>query len=136
MSEKRKLKPRGKPFSKGVTPNPDGRPKLTPEEKTIRQLTQIELVRNWGNIMVMSEIELRDVIAQKSDNPSMNTALNAALAATILKGIEHGHLGQINTALDRVIGPVKQKVEHSGKVELAELVLEANATEEKNKGDE
>lgn len=133
MTEKKKLKPRGKSFSSGNNSNPDGRPKLMPEEKTIRQLTQIQLVRNWGNIMAMDERELRAIVNQSSDDPSLNTALNAALAATILKGIEHGHLGQINTALDRVIGPVKQKVEHSGKVELAELVLEANATEEKNK---
>lgn len=126
MEAKKKLKPRGKPFVKGQVANPKGGVRLSPEEKTIRQLTQIELVRNWGNIMVMSEIELRDVIAQKSDNPSMNTALNAALAATIIKGIENGYLGQINTALDRVIGPVKQKVEHSGHVKLADIVLEAS----------
>jgi hypothetical protein len=74
----------------------------------------------------MTEIELRNVIAQRSDNPSMNTALNTALTTTIIKDIENGYLGQINTALDRVIGPVKQKVEHSGQLKLADIVLEAS----------
>lgn len=132
MSEPiKKKKPRGRPFQKGTTLNPNGRPKLTPEQKTIKQLSQINLVNAWGLIMNMSQSELLALVNQTSENKDLNTGLNAALAATILKGIEGGFLSQIDLALNRVIGPVKQTVEHSGSLTLAEMVLESIKPETK-----
>jgi hypothetical protein len=110
---------------------PNGRPKLTPEQKTIKQLSQINLVNAWGLIMNMSQSELLALVNQTSENKDLNTGLNAALAATILKGIEGGFLSQIDLALNRVIGPVKQTVEHSGSLTLAEMVLESIKPETK-----
>jgi hypothetical protein len=98
----------------------------------LKQLSQINLVNAWGLIMNMSQSELLALVNQTSENKDLNTGLNAALAATILKGIEGGFLSQIDLALNRVIGPVKQKVEHSGELKLADIVLEANKIEEKS----
>ena len=119
--EKKKLKPRGKPFPKGVSGHPEGRPPMPPEVKTLKQMNEIELVRLSNELLALEPHEIREVFQEQ--HPELRSITHVAFAAALLKTVETGQLANMMPIIERGVGKVKEKVEHSGKISLADIVL-------------
>lgn len=101
--------PRGKPFPKGKSGNPAGRPKIHKEINRIRSLTlarYVELVNKYIS-MEPKEIE----VAMKAPGISV---LEIYIAKIIHKGIQGGDTQRLEFLLGRLIGKVPDKIQLSG----------------------
>ena len=99
----------GKDFQPGETGNPNGRPKLPDDIKALRKMNKIEVERILNEFVFMTPEELQAKMHDKS-TPTMELAVGKILAEAIKKG-DQVRLGWV---LDRLIGPVKQKVSVDG----------------------
>lgn len=70
MSAESTKKPRGKPFTKGKSPNPGGRPKLPEDVKHVR-----ELARNYTQEAVTALVD----VMKDGSGPARVAAANALL---------------------------------------------------------
>lgn len=100
--------PNNKPFKKGQSGNPNGRPR-----KFVTTLKEIGYKRSEINdtiqaMMAMDKDELTDVFK----NPKA-TILEMTVASAMKKSIEKGSLYSIETLLSRVFGMPKQEVEQT-----------------------
>jgi hypothetical protein len=96
-------------FKKGQSGNPSGRPKLDEGTKRIRALTNDELKEMGEYILMGSRARLREVMDDPNSPP-----LKCWIAAATLKGIQSGDMGSLNELLNRLIGKVTDKIEHTG----------------------
>lgn len=108
-------------FVKGKSGNPKGRPKATPENKSLRALTAFrfnEIVQKY----LHSNIEDLKVIMKDKKTP----ALDMMLLSAILTAIRAGDLKTLNLILDRIIGKPRDVVDitHYNKTDLSKLSLE------------
>ena len=97
-----------KPFKKGQSGNPNGRPR-----KFVTTLKEIGYKRSEINdtiqaMMAMDKDELTDVFK----NPKA-TILEITIASAMKKSIEKGTLYSMETLLSRVFGMPKQEVEQT-----------------------
>jgi hypothetical protein len=97
-----------KPFKKGESGNPNGRPR-----KFVTLLKEIGYKRSEINdtiqaMMAMDMNELKDVW----DNPNA-TILEKTIASAMKKSIEKGSLYSMETLLSRVFGMPKQEIEQT-----------------------
>lgn len=106
----------GRPFEAG-NPGGPGRPPTPPEIKSARQLNQIEVERIYHDILGLPEAKLEEW--KKAEG---RTVLEAAVAKVMLEAVRLGDVFRIEKVLDRCVGPVKTKVEHSGQITLEDLV--------------
>ena len=100
--------PNNKPFKKGQSGNPNGRPR-----KFVTTLKDIGYKRSEINdtiqaMLAMDKDELMDVM--KSPKA---TILEMTVASAMKKSIEKGSLYSIETLLSRVFGMPKQEVEQT-----------------------
>ena len=100
--------PNNKPFKKGQSGNPNGRPR-----KFVTTLKEIGYKRSEINdtiqaMMAMDKEELTDVFK----NPKA-TILEITIASAMKKSIEKGTLYSMETLLSRVFGMPKQEVEQT-----------------------
>lgn len=95
-------------FKKGQSGNPGGRVKLPEDVKEARKLNQAEAVRLLNKFNTWTIKELSNFC--KDEN---STALELMVARIILKGIKDGTPTNLNFVFDRLIGKVKDQVEHS-----------------------
>ena len=100
--------PNNKPFKKGESGNPNGRPR-----KFVTTLKEIGYKRSEINdtiqaMLAMDKDELMDVM--KSPKA---TILEMTVASAMKKSIEKGSLYSIETLLSRVFGMPKQEVEQT-----------------------
>lgn len=100
----------GKDFPKGVCPNPEGRPPLSPDAKAFRRLTQTEVIELISELKDATLTEIEDAL-RDSETPAMK----AWLCRVFLEGIEGGDIIRLNAVWDRVLGKPKQALEHSGR---------------------
>lgn len=106
MTTKKKLL--GKPFQKGQSGNPNGRPKLPKDVVEAKQLNRVELERVLNRLIHKTEPELNEVI-----NSNDSTSFEKLIANIIVKGIRQGDQMRANFLLDRLVGKVKEHVEHT-----------------------
>lgn len=96
---------KGKPFQKGVSPNPGGRPKLTPEDKIVKELTR----KTWNDLsekmMTCSTQELQELLA--GDPP----AEVEIFVRHILELAENPDWAAYEKYLARRIGPVPAQID-------------------------
>jgi hypothetical protein len=95
-------------FVKGESGNPGGMPATAPDIKEIRKLNQAEAVRLLNKFNSWSMDEL---VAFCKDGS--NTVLEMMVARIMIKGIKDGTPTNLNFLFDRLIGKVKDQVEHS-----------------------
>ena len=96
----------------GETRNPNGRPKVAPEHRIFKKLTLDKYLKLLKQFVGMNATELKAIVS----NPN-STVLEIFVAQIISKGISQGDTNRLSFLLDRLMGPVKQQIEHSGKIE-------------------
>jgi hypothetical protein len=98
--------PNNKPFEKGQSGNPNGRPRKYVTLLVDQGYKRSEINDTIQNMMAMTVDELKQVW----DNPKA-TILEKTIASAMRKSIEKGTLYSLETLLSRVYGMPKQEVE-------------------------
>lgn len=97
------------PWQPGQSGNPSGRPKLDPELRAIKNLTNKELIE-IGNLVIKGNIE---ELKQVQRDPQA-TVIKTMIAAVAVKIISKGDMGALDVLLNRLIGKVKDETKISG----------------------
>ena len=114
----------GRQFAKGNKGGP-GRPKVSEIERRVRDATRKDIAEVWEQLNGLSEDQIKK-IAKDSKQP----ALKVGMASGYLHWIKTGEFSKLDRILDRVIGKVKQNIEHSGDSDNPlEINLKHEATE-------
>jgi len=116
----------GRPFLPGVSGNPNGRPKLPPEIKEAIKMTRAQFAELLVKYLGLSLLELSEV-NKKLDTP----ALDKIVIAIISNAIKKGDQQRLDFLINRIIGKVKEQVDHTsnGNTIRAVLVLPSNGRE-------
>jgi hypothetical protein len=96
-------------FKKGCPGGPGyprGKKKIT---SFTRQMTALEVSGIFDRLMKMTKTELEEY-AKRPDI----TALDLTVARALIKGWMIGDMRNVNTLLERIIGKVPDKLEHTG----------------------
>ncbi len=101
--KKGELPPVGKPWKKGKSANPNGRPKIPDDVKAGRKLTDIEFERACGKILFMSVEKLEELIEDENTN-----VLEALVARILEKGIKESSRVELNYFIERFLGKVAE----------------------------
>ncbi len=107
----------GRDFKVG-NPGGPGRPPVPIELKEARKLNQVELELIMNKLMGLNVKELEDI-----KSASDTTAIVAMIASIMIVALKTGDQTRLDFLLNRLIGKVKEKVEHSGTMTLEALVL-------------
>jgi len=97
----RKLPPVDTRFKKGQSGNPGGCPKMSPEAKAARKLTQSRFAELASTCLNLTKEQL----AQKIQDPK-TTALDLMIMKVIQHSINKGDQMRLSFILDRLIGKV------------------------------
>lgn len=104
MSQKKALI--GKPFQKGVSGNPNGRPKLPPEVLEARKYTRSQVELSLSRLLGKTREELQSI----SRDP-LASALDLTVVSILSKAIQQGDSHRLDFLLNRIIGPVKAEID-------------------------
>lgn len=108
MDETRKGNKNLKLFKKGQSGNPGGRPHIPDDIRKARKENQISVARALNKFMYLSLDELDLVIKDQKTE-----VLDMLIARIISKCMKEGDYMRFNFILDRMIGKVTEKIEHS-----------------------
>ncbi len=97
--------PNSKPFPKGVSGNPNGRPKKFTSTLKSMGYKNSEVADSIQSMLAMTLDELKDIYQN-----SESTVLEKTVAGAIKKSIEKGDLHSIEILLSRVFGKPKESV--------------------------
>lgn len=91
---------KGKPFTKGVSPNPGGRPKLPDDIVMARRLNQLELERVFNKYLFTSDQEdLVQTIKDTSLPP-----IHRCVASILYQAIVKGDPTRLNFIIEKLLG--------------------------------
>lgn len=120
------MKQRGKPFQPGQSGNINGRPSLPQELKKAMQMNRVDFQELLIKYLSYSPQEL--AVAQSSKDTK---ALDRIVIAVIINAINKGDQQRLDFLLNRIIGKVREQVDHTsnGEPMKAVLVLPSNGRE-------
>jgi uncharacterized protein DUF5681 len=98
----------GRTWKKGESGNPKGRPPVPADIRAAQKLNRVALARVLDRMINYTQRELEQILM----NPNSGI-LETAVGAILLKSIEEADHMRLNFILDRLIGRVKDEVEHS-----------------------
>lgn len=98
--------PRGRPFVKGQSGNPGGKPPLSPELKAIKELTVDELKRTISKYFRLSKDQVNEIL-EDGNLPS----IDHLIASTICVAIKNGDIARAEYLFMRSLGKVTEKLE-------------------------
>ncbi len=96
-------------FKPGVSGNPGGRPKLPPQVKEFKRLTQ-GIVDDIGFLVIMADEKAIYGIVHDPEA----SVLKKWIASVALSGLQDGNMDALDKLLNRLIGKPKDRIEHSG----------------------
>lgn len=97
-----------KPFKKGEVHNPIGQNAHDPVKKAIKKLTQEQLAEVIETILSGTPDDLKKLWQGKDA-----TILQMIVAKAVTKAMERGDWSVPNALLERVLGKVPEKIDHS-----------------------
>lgn len=97
----------GRDWKKGQSGNPKGPTPLPPEIKEARKLNRVELEALFNKYLHATKEEM---VAAKAD-PNTK-AIELIVLSILIMGIQKGDERRLGFLLDRLLGPVKQVVNH------------------------
>lgn len=106
MAKKKKV--RGRPFPKGVSGNPNGRPRKDPKLVAVASALKQHVIDS-GGLLLMSSDELKELF--KDQQPTVFQSL-------ILKASVKGDDRVINALVDRILGKAPQSIDLKADVEV------------------
>jgi len=95
----------GRDIKKGQVLNPNGRPRLSSEEKAMRKLTATHF-NKVANKYVLSTVAQLEAKFRDVKTP----ALDLILIKILIEAADKGDIGKINFFLERLIGKVPDKI--------------------------
>ena len=98
----------GRDMKKGETVNPNGRPKLSEEAKAVKKMTSEQAITIFSKLIAATPKDLVEM-ANKEDA----SFLEKCVAVVAKKALETGDISRLEFLLNRSIGPVKQKIDHT-----------------------
>lgn len=98
-------------FKKGQSGNPSGRPKLPTDVVEGKKFNQIEVARIFNRFVNYSFEDLKAVM-----NSPTSTTMELIIGKIMFEAIKSGDHMRMNFILDRMIGKVKEMVEHTGEI--------------------
>lgn len=109
-----------KPYPKGKSGNPMGRPVEPPELKLMKRLTRQELVE-VGELVIMGNV----ATLKKLRTDDRCTVLKGMFISVCLKILRDGDMEKFDKLISRFIGKVKDEIDlnHSGEVKGRVLVM-------------
>jgi len=96
-------------YVKGQSGNPKGVPRPSPEDKTIKHLTQYEFRQVFSEFIGLTK---EQIIAISKDPNS--TALRLMVASVLVKAINNGDADRLEYFIQRIAGKMKENVHLSG----------------------
>lgn len=100
----------GRDVKKGQVLNPKGRPKLTDEEKAVRNLSREQFL-DVANLLISKSFEDLQKILDAPETPALMTWI----IRVILLNAERGEYDPLDKLLNRLIGKVPDKIESENK---------------------
>ena len=100
-----------RPWKKGQSGNPLGGQLHDAEIRAIKKLTKEEL-KELGAIVLKNNL---DELMKIQDDPNASV-LKVLVASVCVKAIKKGDMYSLDVLLNRLIGKVKEEIEHSGDV--------------------
>lgn len=117
----------GRPFRKGQSGNPGGRPKLPADLRDVIRSNQIEVQKLLNKIIWKSQEEVEVLSRNKQV-----TILEQLVSSVLLRGLNEGCHHRLETILNRVIGKAKDLDANSNnEYTMADLVSGSYALEKK-----
>ena len=101
-------KQRGKPFKKGKSGNPGGRPKASNTMKELKKLSKNKFAEILMKFLYLTNEEIKEIVR----NPK-TAMLELMLGSVILKAIRTGDQQRLDFLLNRCIGRVTDSVDIS-----------------------
>lgn len=96
----------GRDFKPGQSGNPNGRPKLPEDVKSLFELNKIEFARRCNHFLNLSYSQLEEI---KNDPNSL--VFDLMIASILLKSIQEGDDKRLSFFLDRLIGKPSHNLE-------------------------
>ena len=116
----------GRDFLPGQSGNPKGKPKLTPEQREFRSAAKNEIIEEFKYLWSLPIEEIQEIAAPEEEIFGNTPLIRIAIAKALLKAAQTGDMHQLNQILDRVIGKVKEEIDHNVKgnihVQLVDLI--------------
>lgn len=112
-------------FKKGQSGNPSGRPKMPSDIIEGRKFNQIEVARIFNRFVNYSYEDLKAVM-----NSPTSTTMELIIGKIMGEAIRTGDHMRMNFILDRMIGKVKDVVEHTGEIK-NEITVKKEAIEDR-----
>lgn len=117
-------------FKKGKSGNPLGGKLHDPEIKILKRLSKEEL-KEVGNLVLQNDMKALQAIGKPDSGASV---LKMMVAAVAVRVVQKGDMQALDILLNRLIGKVKDEVEHTGPngaPAMVMLTMPANGSEAK-----
>jgi hypothetical protein len=120
----------GRNFKSGISGNPNGRPKLPKDLRTIRSLTAAEFTRETNHLLFLTEQEIETIIQNSNES-----VFRRIMAKSLKEALKNADLKRLEFITDRLIGKPKffvDPIEPQKKNYHAEIMQLIHETEEQN----
>lgn len=99
----------GRDFKPGISGNPSGRPPMPQDVNDARRMSKIEFIRLCNEYLYMTRQEITTRL-----NAPETPAIELIVGSIVTKSATEGDQSRLSFLLDRMIGKVKERVEHTG----------------------
>lgn len=113
----------GRPFKKGQSGNPKGRPEIPEDVKRAREFNNNEFTKAVNKIISLTRGQLEKLVEGKDEN-----VLDQLVATIWLKGIKDSSKTELNYFVERFMGKVAENHNFSGNIHtgLVDFIAQLN----------